>query len=48
MTTILTLNGFATAGGLDLGPHCGRKSSVNRDNVMSALRPIAAVEVLEF
>ncbi len=39
---------FAPVGTLDLGPHCGPKSSVNRVNVMSALPPKAAVGVIEF
>ncbi len=32
----------------DLGPHCGRKSSVNRVNVMSALHPKADVGLLDY
>ncbi len=37
---------FAPVGTLDLGPHCGPKSSVNRVNVMSALPPEADIRLI--
>jgi hypothetical protein len=39
---------LAPAGGLDLGPHCGRKSSVNTVGVRSAPPPKADVGLLDY
>ncbi len=45
VTTILTLNGFAPGGTMNLGPHCSRNSSVNRVGVMSASPPKADIKL---
>ena len=37
---------FAPGGTLDLGPHCGRKSSLNRVNVMSAIHSEADIKLV--